>query len=73
MNGANLIHSKPIRYHSSATSYVHDAPLSEAQDYTESYVSTKQVIEKLGKERNFPKLKIFEPPKETMKASYETI
>jgi hypothetical protein len=67
MNGANLIHSKPIRYHSSATSYVHDAPLSEAQDYT------KQVIEKLGKERNFPKLKILEPPFETMKASYGTI
>jgi hypothetical protein len=45
MNGANLIHSKPIRYRSSFTSYVGDAPLSEAEDYTESYWSTKQVTE----------------------------
>jgi len=45
MNGANLIHSKPIRYRSSVTSYVGDAPLSEAEDYTESYWSTKQVTE----------------------------
>ncbi len=53
MDGANLIHSKPIRYQSSVTSYVHDSPLSEAEDYTESYWSTKQVIEKLGKRETF--------------------
>ncbi len=56
MNGANLIYTKPLRYHSYVASYSHDAPLSEAGDYTQSYWSTKQIIEKLAKERNFPKL-----------------
>jgi hypothetical protein len=73
MNGANLIYTKPLRYHSYVASYSHDAPLSEAGDYTQSYWSTKNVIEKLAKERNFPKLKIPEPPKENLKASYGTI
>jgi len=73
MNGTNLIYTKPLRYHSFVTSYSHDAPLSKAGDYGQSYWSTKQVIEKLAKERNFAKLKIPEPPKENMKASYGTI
>ncbi len=39
----------------------------------ESYWSTKKVIEKLAKERYFPKLKIPELSKENLKASFGTI
>jgi len=73
MNGANLIYTRPLRYHPSVTSYSHDTMISEAGDYSTSYWITKAVIEKLIEEKSLPKLKIPEPPKVSEKASYGTI
>jgi beta-galactosidase GanA len=59
MNGGRVI-----------TSYDYYAPLSEAGDYTDLYWKTKELIDRLHKERNVQKFKTPPQPKETGKGNY---
>lgn len=71
LNGANIADGSVNNkgYQPDTTSYDYDAPLTEAGDYTEKYITVKELIKKYSKVH----LKTPQAPSITLKVAYPTI